>query len=135
MVRHSINIVRWDTPVSDLDSVVLVSLVDDGELAIVVDGAQGSKRERFRFLFKNVFGYRNLLEEYRTALWQTVQGTPHVGWTGRIVNSPWLDELRRKEPLFLIHGGEHAVHYLLCTEDDVIDVLTEVAPEIGREKI
>ena len=79
------SIVRWDTPVSDLTSLALVSLVDDGELAIVVEGSQDSKRERFRFLFNNFFGYKNLLEEYRTALWQSVQGMPHLGWTRRIV--------------------------------------------------
>jgi hypothetical protein len=38
--------------------------------------------------------------------------------------------LRDNEPLFVLHGGEHAVHYMVCTEDDVIEVLAKDAPEI-----
>lgn len=126
----AVNIVKWHTLVSNLKSLVLVSLLDDGHLTIVVEDALGTDRERFRFVFKNFFGYQCLSEEYRTALFWKLDGLPPMGWTYQVLDSQWQKELLATEPMFEIHGGNRAMHCVLCTEDKVIEVLAKQPPEI-----
>jgi hypothetical protein len=54
---------RWETPVSDVPTLFLDSLVDDGDLHITVDDVRG--RRRWRLTFTDVPAYLNILEEYR----------------------------------------------------------------------
>ncbi len=90
---------RWATPVSDAGSLRLVSLLDDGTLQVIVEDAHHPERLRWRFTFRNVPAYLNLLEEYRLELWAMAerQGA-RLGWTVRIPESPWLAASRRRSP-------------------------------------
>lgn len=117
---------RWQTPVSDARSLAMVSLHDREGLHITLQDLRDPARRRFEFVFRRVAAYRNLLEEYRTS----EPPVPHgVGWTLTIPDSPWLAELRAKEPLLDIHSPG-CQHYVIVTEDDVIDVLSPEPPEI-----
>jgi hypothetical protein len=118
--------VRWETPVSDARSLTLVSLSDDGELQVTVQG--DSNRQRVRFSFFKVVAYRNILEEYRTS---EHGGDRHVGWTRIVLDSAWLAELRSREPLIDVHAPG-CQHYVIATEDDVIDILTPKHPAISE---
>jgi hypothetical protein len=124
-----VNIVRWETAVSDMTSLTLISLHHEGCLKVILEGTQAGGFEQHCFTFKRFFAYRSLREEYRTALWNNDVGLG-IGWTRLVLDSPWVQELRTSEPLFGLHGGADAVHYLFCSEDDVVDVLAHEPPTI-----
>jgi hypothetical protein len=117
---------RWDTPVSDARSLAMVSLLDDDGLHITIQDLRDPDRRRFRFSFRRVPAYRNILEEYRTSGPMSAKG---IGWTRLDPSSAWLSDLRRREPLLDVHTPG-CQHYIIVTEDDVIDVLSPEAPEI-----
>ena len=117
---------RWETPVSDAASLALVSLVDQDGLHITVQDLRDTDRRRFRFSFERVPAYRNILEEYRTS---EPQPAKSAAWTRIDPKSAWLADLRRREPLLEVHSPG-CRHYIIVTEDDVIDVLAPAAPQI-----
>ena len=117
---------RWETPVSDAASLAMVSLLDQDGLHITLQDLRDPGRRRFRFSFERVPAYRNILEEYRTSERRTGEG---LGWTRIDPESAWLADLRRREPL-LDHFRPGCVHYVIVTEDDVLDVLSPEPPEI-----
>ena len=121
---------RWETPISDLKSVAMVSLVDDGALSITVEDLRDPGRSRWRFRFECAPIYQNILEEYRLELWQRVhQGGARFGWTVRVPDSPWLAKLQEHESLIEVHVPR-LVHYQIGTEDDVVDILSPDEPRI-----
>ena len=123
---------RWQTPFSDVQSLVMVSLIDDGSPRLVLEDARGEERCRWSVRFENVVAYRNMLEEYRVSLWARREeiGGPR-GWTWRLTRSDWLCELREQEPLVDINAPG-AIHYLIATEDDVVEVFMAELPVIDE---
>ena len=121
---------RWETPFHDVESLVMVSLIDDGSLEVVLEDARGEARNRWSVCFEQVVAYRNILEEYRLALWSRREeiGAPR-GWSWRLTSSDWLGALRESESLIDVHAKD-ARHYLIATEDDVIEVFTPEEPRI-----
>src|SRR5258706_1131662 len=117
---------RWQTPVSDARSLATVALIDREGLHITVQDLRDPARRRFEFVFRNVAAYRNLLEEFRGS---DPPMTHDAGWTRTVPDSPWLTELRTKEPLLDVHMPG-CQHFVIATEDDVIDVLSPDQPEI-----
>jgi hypothetical protein len=121
---------RWDTPVSDAQSLALVSLTDvQGTLSIVLEDQRHPQRHRFQVDFTRYPGYRNLLEEYRLELWDALAGTTATGWTLLVVVSPWIAEIKQHESLLDVLYP-NLKHYLISTEDDVIEVLSDETPTI-----
>ena len=121
---------RWDTPISDLKSVAMVSLIDDGHLKITVEDLRDPDHARWRFTFHRAPIYQNILEEYRLELWERVHsGEKHPGWTVTIPSSPWLAQLQLQEPLIEVHDPG-LQHYQIGTEDDIVDILSPQPPLI-----
>ncbi len=114
---------RWDTPASDINSLVMVSLVDDGVLRIIFEAPRLSNRPRWQFTFNAYPAYRNILEEYRLNLWKHLdQSNQRCGNTFIVGNSPWIAYFQSREPLIDIHST-NLIHYVIATEDDVIEIL------------
>lgn len=120
---------RWETPVSDAGSLAMVSLIDDGKLSITVQDLRDPEARRLCFVFSKYPAYRNILEEYRTQLWAMLSNTRNLGWTKIVANSTWVAELREAEPLLDVNYPR-LTHYMISTEDDVIEVLTPEPPEL-----
>jgi len=124
---------RWETPMSDVDHLFMESLTDrGGRLQIEVgDYVNNEAVSRYRITFENYPAYRNILEEYRLQLWQTRAANVHsgaTGWTLIVNDSPWIREFDN-EPLLTLFNKE-LLHYVVVTEDDVIEVLSNRAPMI-----
>jgi hypothetical protein len=117
---------RWQTPVSDARSLAMVSLLDRDGLHITLEDLRDPVRRRFKFVFRRVAAYRNILEEYRTTEPPLSRG---AGWTVTLPNSPWLAELRAEQSLLDVHSPG-CRHYVIVTEDDIIDILCPEPPEI-----
>jgi hypothetical protein len=114
---------RWDTPVSDVSSLVMVSLIDDGMLSITFEAPQLSNRPRWCFTFKKYPAYRNIMEEYRMGLWEHLdQSNQRLGHTFIVERSPWIDSFQSEDPLIEFYNTD-LIHYVISTEDDVIEIL------------
>ena len=125
---------RWETPISDLKSIAMVSLIDDGCLKITVEDLRDPARPRWCFTFRHAPIYRNILEEYRLELWELVhQEGARKGWTVIVPSSPWLAQLKEKEPLIEV-DHPNLLHFQIGTEDDVIDVLSPELPLVESVK-
>jgi len=126
---------RWQTIISDYPRIQMVSLIDNGKLNIklqIISGKDVGKR--FSISFKNYPAYRNILEEYRLELWNKYNTTENnLGSTWIVSNSPWINELESNEPL-LKEFSPQLIHYVICTEDDVIEVLSNSPPVIVELK-
>ena len=121
---------KWETPVSHAKSLAMVSLIDDGRLAVILQDLRDARHRRHQFIFSNCVAYRNILEEYRMELWKRLDDSrQRCGWTLLVPNSKWVEELRLAEPV--LEATHPALfHYLICTEDDVIEILTPSSPTI-----
>jgi len=123
-------VARWETPVSNAVSLAMVSLIDEGQLSIILQDLKNLRRRRFKFAFTRYPAYRNIPEEYRTELWEHVAETRKaLGWTFTVTNSDWVISLRQNEPMLDVNHP-HLTHYVIGTEDDVIEILSPEAPSI-----
>lgn len=119
-------ITRWETPVVDMDRILMVSLADTHrELVVVVEDPSAPGRPRWRVRFRDYPAYRNMDESYRLDLWGWLnesgqrcgttftvdEPSPFVSWTSASVHI--LDETR---------------HFVIATGDDVIEVLSAGRP-------
>ena len=127
---------RWDTPLSDIGSVALASLLDSGgQLTITIEAPREPGRPRWVFTFDTYPGYRNILEEFRLQLWEHLDATQQrCGNTFCVANSPWIEILRAEEGVFE-HFYPKIAHYVILTEDDVIEILSPQLPTINSHGI
>jgi hypothetical protein len=117
---------RWETPVSNERLLSMVSLIDDSEiLAIVIDGLPN---KRIRFVFTDYPAYRNIQELYRTELWNKLY-RKNLGITLIIPKSEWIESFRQSKELLDVYHP-NAVHYMICTDDGCVEVLSNEPPEI-----
>ncbi|HYE19344.1 MAG TPA: hypothetical protein VEA69_12920 [Tepidisphaeraceae bacterium] len=78
--------------------------------------------------FRRCPAYRNIMEEFRLALWGHLDATgQRCGWTFTVVGSPWIASFRPAEPLLDLYFPGLA-HYVITTEDDVVEVLADAPP-------
>ena len=121
---------RWDTPFSDVESLVMVKLVDQAGLSIVLEAPLLVGRPRWSIECGRAPAYRNIMEEYRIGLWQHLDETSQrCGRSFVVVNSPWVAEFHRSEPLLEFYAGA-VRHFVVSTEDDVVEVLSASPPAV-----
>ena len=120
---------RWDTPVSDARDLRMTRLVDEDGLRVSVVGECEGRQESCDFVFRSVVAYRNTHEEHQSELWDLLKGTSPSSLTLELPVSRWLEALRAREPAMQAHAP-NAVHYMIITLHDVIEVLASEAPEI-----
>ena len=137
-LRH----VRWETPASSCSALSLVCLSASDELVVDVrdqpkaddpgdDAAaiEAPSPRLVRFTFGKVPMHRSTRDEYHTGV---QRAAAELGATQIIKLSPWLKELREREPLLDAFDPD-CEHYVIHTEDHVIEVLASAAPRISVE--
>jgi len=125
---YSWSIANWETPLSRAESLRLETLVDSQQLVITMQDIQEERRPRFCVTFQKYPAYRNINESYRNTLWKLKPG--EIGWTFVVENSDWIRELKA-DPVFETQFPA-ATHYVICTEDDVIEVISSTPPTISE---
>lgn len=117
---------RWETPVSDVQHLFMVSLVDaKGQLTINL--STFPEKFQYELTLNRYPAYRNILEEYRLELWAALTGAQATGYTLIVADSPWIEELKEHEPLLSVLHPQLR-HYIISTSDDVIEILTDEEP-------
>jgi hypothetical protein len=101
----------------------------DPGLNLLVEDLRDPERNRYRITFPRFAAYKNTLEEY--LLGERWTG-PVPEWTRVAVASPWLEQMQLREPLFK-SNHPNCRHYIIVTEDDVIEVLASEAPVVIHE--
>jgi hypothetical protein len=120
-------ITRWETPVGDIDRLLMVSLIDrQGELQLVVEAFRASNRPRWRVTFRDYPAYRNIDERYRDALWRWLDASAQrCGTTFTVRESPAFSSWGAT---YLGDVNRHLRHFVVSTADDVIEVLSAGEP-------
>lgn len=105
----------------------LTRLVDDREgLTLLLEEEVGEKR-KIKFLFKDVYGYRNFDEGDLVEYWAALGGYPgYVCF--QIAQSNFLDWAKLQSPYKEYPEG--VMHFTVATSNDVIDILTYTKPEL-----
>ena len=120
---------------SDVKHLFMESLHDrSGMLEIeLADYSDNIVMARYKVTFRNYPAYRNIEESYRLGLWQRRQqlNDPNAsGWTLIVPDSSWVKEFVNEPILEMFNPG--IVHYLIATENDVIEVLASEEPTVER---
>lgn len=105
----------------------------DGLLEVTLsDYINGQAIARFKVTFRSYPAYRNFDESCRLELWKRRDELTNddLGWTFIISDSPWIRDFAN-EPVFVAFHP-NAIHYVIATENDVIEVLSEEQPSVER---
>jgi hypothetical protein len=124
---------RWETPMSSAKFLVMESLHDHSGLLEIelADYVNSVPIARYKVTFRRYPAYRNIQEKYRLELWQRLKelNDPNVtGWTFIVADSPWIQEFANEPILEFFNEG--VVHYMITTEDDVIEILSNEGPTV-----
>ncbi|MGC4093233.1 MAG: hypothetical protein QM756_42955 [Polyangiaceae bacterium] len=120
-------ITRWETPVVDTSRLAMVSLIDvDHELDVLLEAVHSPGRPRWRVRFRQYPAYRNVDESYRTDLWRWLdESKQRVGSTFTVEESP---RFASWGTVYLHDVVPNAQHFVIATEDDVIEVVSAQLP-------
>ena len=124
---------RWDTLVSDIEFLTMISLTEiRGIIRIVVQGGFDLEQRQYCIEFEWSPAYRNIQEQYRLSLWKQIpEGVDgrKPGNTLIIPESKWIESFCGHEPIFELDVDKYR-HYMICTGDDVIEVIANAPPKI-----
>ena len=118
---------RWETPVVDTSRLAMVSLADvDHELVVMLEAVHIPGRPRWRVRFRQYPAYRNVDESYRTDLWRWLdESNQRIGFTFTVEELP---RFASWGTVYLHDVLPQAQHFVIATEDDVVEVISAQAP-------
>lgn len=118
---------RWNTPVSDVSRLWVYSLNYNGTLLVSCGYESNGVEKKLNITFGERPIFRDIQEEFMSPLWETIfSGPEKIGWTFILEQSRWLQELEKDGIFFGTMKG--CKHYVISTEDDVIEVITKNEP-------
>lgn len=119
---------KWETPLSPVANPVFKSLLQDKEaLKINIIGEDDKK---LLFIFdSHCPAYKSIDETYKTELWSYLDETDQrFGSTFIVKNSSWLKQYQ--ESNVLIRRVPDLKHYVICSSNNIIEILTDKKPQI-----
>lgn len=123
MSEEIINIINWETPLSNCKEVFFEKLVDVIDMEIVMSDQD---EDLYDIFVENPGPYQVADETYLTNYWYQ-ENKKQTGYTFIIENSNWI----KKFPL-LIYNKPKVKHYIIATADSCIEILTEHEPKITK---
>ena len=105
----------------------MVSLVDcQRELTATFEDVTSAERTTWRVRFVKYPAYRNIDEAYRTNLWKWLdESNQRCGNTFTVTQTP---ALRSWDTVYLHEVAPDIRHYVIATNDDVLEVLSLAEP-------
>jgi hypothetical protein len=124
---------NWKTPVSQYKNLQFFKLIDDGQLRIFVSGYPSDVEKLYCFKWTKFFAYRNLIEEAGLPWTYDAEQLKVSGPTHTVEQSEWLQQLSLKNDMLnVLNAG--AIHYVICSDDYVTEVISSGHPEITLEQ-
>jgi hypothetical protein len=121
---------RWETPVSDAQSVTMHLSLTEGVLQVILDTSSHLYRGLVvKLTFQKVAAFRCLQESYMNALWGAFSKAESPGKTFVVNESSWLATLVQEDGLFAA-TSQNLVHYVIASDAEVIEVLSKFPPKI-----
>ena len=129
-MNDSKNIIVFGASLNLQRRVSLTRLIDDEEGLSLFLSEEIDKQRNIRFLFKNVYGYRNFDEGDLVEYWSDLGGYPeHVCF--QVTESNFLEWAKQQSPYKEYPEG--VKHFTVITSNDVIDILSYDDPIITFE--
>lgn len=125
--KTGMKIINWDTILSKASRVWLKKMTYDGILIVSLGSVINDIECEIEFNFGERLIFRNIQEEFFTPLWNIIASSEgKVGATFILQDSRWLKELNKDE----IFAGtmKDCCHYVISTEDDIIEIITANEP-------
>lgn len=119
---------KWNTPISEIGTLLLISLTRVGrDVTLEFEAFRDPLRPRWQVKFIQCSAFRCIDEMFRCKLWKMMDETDQrCGITFLAVEPEPFESWGTG----YIQDWEKGVQcYVLCTEDDVIEVLTASEPE------
>ena len=119
---------KWKTPISEATNPAFESLVQDKKsLKIEVTGDDSQK---WLFLFTSHCPvYKSIDETYKMELWSYLDKTDQrFGSTFIVKNSSWVKQYQK--PNFSMEAPPKLKHYVLATNNNFIEILTDKKPQV-----
>lgn len=106
----------------------LKNLVDEGELSIFV--SQSGSDENLKISFSSVYSYRNTNESYRLKTSFVREGKiPTL--LSIVENSTFLRWFQEESQY--IYSEENLRHFMIFTNEEVIDVISNIDPDVSYD--
>lgn len=121
-------ITRWETPIVEIGQLLLVSLLRTGrDLILEFEAFRDPARPRWQVKFTQCDAFRCIDEAYRLNLWKMIDETGQRCGFSFLAEEP--DPFGSWGTMYLHEWQKGLKCYVLCTEDDVVEVLTARDPE------
>jgi len=121
-------VTKWETPLSEISGLLLVGLHREGrELTLEFEAFREQNRPRWKVKFDQCSAFRCIDEAYRIGLWKMLDETSQRCGPTFLTTEP--DEFGSWGTEYLHNIEEGLLSYVLCTEDDVVEVLSAKEPE------
>jgi len=119
------NLVRWNTPVSNCRSLYFRRLIDDGKGRFILESDSG---EAFEVIISGHCGpYCVSDEEFLTKYWSIKP--KEIGWTFMVIST----DLVKQFPGVMEPSDYH--HYVVSTLDTCLEVLSKEEPVVRKLNI
>lgn len=124
------NVQRWQTSISDAESLKWISLLDDGELLLSLEEPANLDVYRYRFKIEGNVAYRFILAEYLHSelvwclLWETAK---KYGRTIIIRESSWVKQIYDTSD-FSTERIPPLEHYCIILEEGLFEVVAKKEP-------
>jgi len=122
--------VSWNTPVSDENFLLVDMQYEDCCLKLSLDPSiDGFNKKKTKITFSKVASFKITSERYMNYMWNEISESGACGRTLFVENSEWIQNLSSSDGLFALFE-KNPTHYLILTDNEVIDVLSSNYPEI-----
>lgn len=120
----------WRPLQENVGRLIVVSLIDDSRgLRIILKSESDADARCFEISFDPYIAYRNMDESYRFKTVSNHNWERNVSLY-RVNNSSWVEWLHEESAG--LYRENVITHYMIVTNADVIDVLTEFQPDFKR---
>jgi hypothetical protein len=125
---------RWETPLSDSDTLNTVAIIDDGELLLSFEDKAMQDMYRLRMIFQNYASYGYTLEPFLSdeKAWDKIlYARKKYGSTMIADETEWIQQLAENSHLKKDHIPDELKHYLIIIPmEGMLEIAAQNPPKL-----